>query len=323
MVLDSSIGSETLDHSDVIYHYTTLEGLIGIVQSRSIRLSHIRALNDPREDVAGRRLVDGLLDGLGYLPGSKEAKALALMKQAYASIASDIVFFGASYSSQRDSLAQWLEYGGRGTGVCIGFRRNALTSHDGDHELVQIAYTQTEFLTAVQKIYSDFHSKLMKYDESELSTKYTENVDSISDRQEEMFADCFGFTRDILKQAGSFKDSSWQHENETRQIAFTYSFGKGENSTLKIPESLEKACSGKVQYRASQNTIIPYISAEFQPDVYDGDDEDVIALGEIYRAIESVTIGHKCNANIEIVSAMLNASKFRSFIVKKSACEFV
>ncbi len=34
---------------ELLYHYTTIEGLLGIVESGSLRASHIRYLNDQTE----------------------------------------------------------------------------------------------------------------------------------------------------------------------------------------------------------------------------------------------------------------------------------
>ena len=47
----------------LLYHYTTLEGLKGILQSRALWFSHISTLNDPSEFKYGQQLVTDVLKG--------------------------------------------------------------------------------------------------------------------------------------------------------------------------------------------------------------------------------------------------------------------
>jgi hypothetical protein len=112
--------SELLNNRDVLYHYTNLQSLYGIVREGTIWASDVRVMNDRAE--------------LTYALG--EMRALA--NTAQSSVSSemlDSVFdpartwqFAASFSCSRDQLSQWRAYAyGARVGVSIGFSRTHLT----------------------------------------------------------------------------------------------------------------------------------------------------------------------------------------------------
>jgi Protein of unknown function (DUF2971) len=115
-----------LTHEDVpntLYHYTSLEALVSIVQSKRLRASAIRFLNDTseamrlKEDVVGilrkrasssedQEILKTLIDALD--PGPKQS------------------LFVASLSEKSDLLSQWRAYCPSGRGVSIGFSSDSL-----------------------------------------------------------------------------------------------------------------------------------------------------------------------------------------------------
>ena len=53
-----------LEERSILYHYTTLAGLRGILSSRALWYTHIYSLNDPAEIQYGLNIVRGVLDEL-------------------------------------------------------------------------------------------------------------------------------------------------------------------------------------------------------------------------------------------------------------------
>jgi hypothetical protein len=65
------------DAPDTLFHYTTLGGLLGIINTRSLWFSDVRYSNDPLEAWYGRRLVE---EGLRVrLPVNIVRQVLALL----------------------------------------------------------------------------------------------------------------------------------------------------------------------------------------------------------------------------------------------------
>jgi hypothetical protein len=114
----------------LLYHYTTAEGLLGIVQSRSLWATHIRYLNDAEEvDYAtnlGRRVLQGQAQAamnprereiLERLGGSLFPNFMARMPRSVCV---------ASFSVVGDGLGQWRGYCPGGAGYSLGFVTQSL-----------------------------------------------------------------------------------------------------------------------------------------------------------------------------------------------------
>ncbi len=111
---------------DVIYHYTTPRGLLGIFDSRSIWCTDIRFLNDSREVAFTVEFSRDLLEG-------KVATATGARKNLYDRWRRDVWVlshyptFVASFSEEDDLLSQWRAYGTLG-GFSVGFVSSRLVS---------------------------------------------------------------------------------------------------------------------------------------------------------------------------------------------------
>lgn len=115
-----------------LFHYTTLEGLKGIVGSCNIWASDLGFLNDPEE------IKYGLCKIQGYVKRRLGNFSIGIERNVHDAImgAADIGkvstkgkfsrFFAFSLSEAEDNLGQWRGYGPNGDGVSIGF----------DHEVI-------------------------------------------------------------------------------------------------------------------------------------------------------------------------------------------
>jgi hypothetical protein len=112
---------------DIFYHYTTIEGLLGIVSTGGIWATHARFLNDTSEFKAGIEILSELMKDEPDLDFSDSevldrfttfAKQLALPA------------FVTSFSAEPtgDDLSQWRAYGGAQAAFSIGFRREHLNA---------------------------------------------------------------------------------------------------------------------------------------------------------------------------------------------------
>lgn len=143
----------------LIYHYTTPEGLLGILTDKRIRATDFRHLNDSREmlaglEVAGPLIADAVQDGLTCLKSDVGKEDIwpaldALQGNNFDEWLSDHSVFVASCSQPGDSLPQWREYGGRCAGFSIGIQPRAVMggSTIGKFDLFKCVYRPEELST--------------------------------------------------------------------------------------------------------------------------------------------------------------------------------
>lgn len=137
---DGWLARSTLPDDQVLFHYTDLGGLRGILATRSFWLTHAFALNDPAELDYGVGLVSREIGEAlsAYAPDSAEHQALAhLSAQVHHAFGVLHHAFLASFCEDGDLLSQWREYGARGGGYAVGIGvsdRTHLGVPGTDHE---------------------------------------------------------------------------------------------------------------------------------------------------------------------------------------------
>jgi len=110
-----------------LYHYTDQKGLIGILSSKQIWLSHSQYLNDRREFLHAIELVHDEIKKLEQsLETLEEAATAQTLHERLDGIEQTNVMV-CSFSEERDSLSQWRAYGGK-TGFAIGFASGSIVS---------------------------------------------------------------------------------------------------------------------------------------------------------------------------------------------------
>jgi hypothetical protein len=111
----------------LLYHYTTTEGLLGIVESGRIFASHILYQNDRSELVSAVKIFEeefksskmgGLERNLKYVMGCLIPSMVA--------DASIFAYFVVSFCEDGNLLSQWRAYGGSGSGYSLGFDTRVL-----------------------------------------------------------------------------------------------------------------------------------------------------------------------------------------------------
>jgi len=103
----------------ILYHYTTVKGLTGILEDKKIWATNINHLNDSEE-------YNGSLSKL-----TKQIKSLTILPN-YAFLYDDVLellkeyshhIYVCSFSEKKDDLSQWRAYSSYGNGFSIGFNR--------------------------------------------------------------------------------------------------------------------------------------------------------------------------------------------------------
>jgi hypothetical protein len=106
---------------DILYHYTTQSGLLGIIKSKEIWATHTQYLNDEREFRHALSVIKLELSKMREEPANHDKlDLLAQMEEGIAGVESMNVCV-CSFSAAGDILSQWRAYGGGASGFSIGF----------------------------------------------------------------------------------------------------------------------------------------------------------------------------------------------------------
>ena len=177
------------DHSNVVYHYTTQKGLIGILRNKKIWASNILFMNDEKEyelifDRAKENLnqvlygentgnkekqwVELLLDSLDK-PGGIHVQTPDQPKPTLNEKFQGASVYATSFSKVDDDLAQWRAYGDQTGSFSIGFRVNALRklSTEPNSFLIECEYGESIQKTWIQEIVQTSISKCYEPEYSE------------------------------------------------------------------------------------------------------------------------------------------------------------
>ncbi len=182
----------------VVYHYTSMEAFVSIVESDSIWLSDYSYLNDKTELVHGVTVVsDAIKEFLGQgVSIEQEGLLQAWLEKAKAPLQRVCV---ASFSGEGDSLSQWRAYGN----VAIGFVPHKIGIHANQSQGGVVQY-ESEIQRKLAQVYLS-HS-LQAYDE-DIKNNLLERIPDVYHR--------FG---QVLELVSFFKNPSFQDEREYRLV---------------------------------------------------------------------------------------------------------
>lgn len=217
---------------DILYHYTTQSGLLGIIEDKSIRATDIFYLNDSTEytyafDLMHEKIKE-LIENLPSkdLPpaiGSNKInkKDISQIKHKILETIQDLLkslwkvkengyfdIFICSFSKHPDQLSQWRGYCPNGNGLCIGFNTEKLKDlmTIKGFALVKCIYKKEEQIKIIDSIFTDSLKKL--------KSKFDEKGETISDKEIEDLE--WDTVYRLIEAAPKFKDISFEDEEEWR-----------------------------------------------------------------------------------------------------------
>jgi hypothetical protein len=122
--------------TQVLYQFSSVEGLKGILSSKELWCTDLASANDPREIVLGHQ---HFIEALRYVR-EHEYKGAAgnfidIVENHVSRYKNSQQTFCACFSTVKDDLPMWREYGSNYAGVAIGFRPTAITPLPGFKKL--------------------------------------------------------------------------------------------------------------------------------------------------------------------------------------------
>lgn len=143
---------------EILYHYTTQEGLLGIVKSQEIWASHTQYLNDEREFRHAIDLVKDELSRMERDPRLQDSmQFIAGMKSELELGIESINVFVCSFSEDGDVLSQWRAYSSGRSGFSVGFSGDFLRAVIDELQfwLVPVIYDEDKQRVFVRTLLND------------------------------------------------------------------------------------------------------------------------------------------------------------------------
>ena len=213
----------------LLYHYTSPEGLLGIVEKGELWMSDYSYLNDAAELTYGLRLAKERFENAAKKLSSAN---VALQNWGNTIEKLDARVCVASFSRDGDSLSQWRAYGP----IAIGFK----------FESLMFGYANTVSTRPV--IYdTDVQMQLLDLFAHLCASAYAQDQKSHPDNVEKLYED--GTDR-LVDLTAFFKDPAFADERELRMVHV-------ENPRVFESLSIEQAPH---RFRASERLLVPYVT---------------------------------------------------------------
>jgi len=236
------------NYPKVIYHFTDIDGMIGIYKERSLWASHANALNDVTEilygiDVAKNHISAKLNPSSDTsskphisLPMKHNDILKAIFKHLREPSEEDTRYeaFVISFCGSIKGSMHWLHYGREGRGVAMGF--DPFPFENSRFLLFPVEYDKSKFESLVDNIIEKTHEVLNEYN----ALNYQDTIDLAG-----IIVSSF-----LRMQAIRFKNECFHGEEEWRLISW-------------LPISTD--ISYRVNFRVLNNRVTPYLKLALDP----------------------------------------------------------
>ena len=180
----------------IIYHYTDINGLLGMAEKGKIWATHVSRLNDTSEHLYGIKVVEDCV------PKAMPTSSMPLIDKILSEF-KKVDTYVTSYSTKHDLLSQWRGYSGGNVGYCLGLATNGIATLDHSTPLLEAVIYQDHL---AQKVISTMVNRVDGY----LNNNQSGDVEVGS------LLGMVGGTLAIL--ACMIKHPGFEEENEYRQF---------------------------------------------------------------------------------------------------------
>jgi hypothetical protein len=218
-----------------LYHYTTAQGLLGIIEKNELWASNLRCMNDQSElqytiDLVENMLREKVRDGFPHLP-----------KETWENILGRFESFDNAYSccfcEERDQLSQWRAYSQKGTGYSIGFDIRELsriqTMSNQSIILASVFYDRKTHIQTITPLIESFLKNISSLIENPTSLDPSQSKTLYRDAFDKFVATAFDYVF-------FFKNPVFIEEKEQRLVTIIH------DATV-------------LNFRETQGMVVPYI----------------------------------------------------------------
>lgn len=241
----TQLETERAEKHERLYHYTSVEGLKGILDSEALWTTQIQYMNDSKEFGHAVDIALGLIKRKRFSADARLAKFYEIMEKTLG-LSNGARTFIFSMTQNPDQLSQWRGYCGLG-GYSIGFNKSSLRQLCGtsSFRLEKCIYDDSEKERLIDEVIED----AVSYFSSQCGRDDFEAIEHESK-----------FYGQILKIGSTMKHSSFVEEQEWRLIGGPFSW-KNEQS----------------QWRTRDGLLLPYYEVKL-----DRDEDGYLPVSEVY-----------------------------------------
>lgn len=241
-IVDDFLKTLGENDSDRLFHYTSADGLLGILGSRTLRATNLLHMNDPTELTHGVKEFNIYLNNKFPLFSNiqkdfwGEFNSVDLISAAR-NIAQ--IYYSISFSFKCNDLNQWRSYAKDGTGFSLEFSRKLIDSHAknleesnrGDVFTFPISYGKSIFLEKFGELVETTNHQIKNAKDGETKKCIAKNV-----------------FRSVSLLSFYLKNKHYHEESEYRII---------------IPSPTESK-NPAIQYRTRGSSIVPFTEFEWK-----------------------------------------------------------
>lgn len=192
--------NEEMTVPEKLYHYTSKEGFLGIIENKTLWASEILFMNDGKEACIPLEILKELLE-----ENKNEWKDFLELYESVRGVETYVI----SFSEKKDDLNMWQAYGDNASGVCIEFNTCELLEVLGKNQEIKAIW------------------KKCIYDKQKQKDKIQSLLNSVTGSND---FNRSGLFEKLLDFSTYFKDESFKNEHEWRIVV---ELNTGENRDLK------------------------------------------------------------------------------------------
>ncbi len=283
--------------TQTLFQYTSADGLFGILRSKQLRFSDLRAANDPREIELGyERVMEALRAALEDEQQRANRIDLSRLVNDLTGYFERLQAFCACFSLAVDELPMWAAYGQSYSGLAMGFRPSAILGIPGRVQRVKYldpSKENDEFKELALKVASHLHTHR---ETNQLEAWVSAAVDAIVT-------------------ALASKHQIWAYEKEVRMV-YVQRNARPEGALAKFavtttpkgePMFWREPLERKVGTRSVGYLEFPF--GRFRDGRFD-----------FARALKTIIVGPNCPLSVAAVEAEVKEQGFYDCVVRKSEC---
>ena len=212
----------TAEPREHVYHYTTIEGVVGICTSRTIWATNVSYMNDASEYIYATQIIEEVTRAYAaHHPGFEGY--LSACHQNPLELGLDV--YAACFCEEGDLLSQWRSYARQGTGYAIEFSWPKLRDRFPRNRLGRVEYSEDTQRNVLNQILDSLAGDV----------SFVE-----PDQNRKLASIAAGLANALLTVRAFLKSPTFREEEEWRVIAF------------------HKTDTSEELYRQSNDILVPY-----------------------------------------------------------------
>jgi hypothetical protein len=286
----------------MLYHYTSLEGLIGILRSQSIWASHCEFLNDSSEFLHALSFAKSHSGNI-YMEDDYLAAFGWGMRHALEKMDKHDIYV-SSFSEKPDLLSQWRGYCPQGAGICIGFDKNSIENFCSTkgYKLSKCLYDhdkQQEHITQL------VNSCLQEFPKAKISRTDYESLDSKGQCNHELDYQLYTSEGEGKPEADAALSEFCNSINDCALIMKDYGFHEEAEWRVVARNPMDD-----IFHRSATSHLVPYI--------------ELPVIKQDINAIKKIIVGPNPNTGrcISSISSLLKSHGLDAVEIERSSIPF-